>query len=167
MAYGAILGQRSGVQTVNGQLPDASGNVEVTATGIGAMSTSGGTFTGTVNMNNQTLNGIKTPVNTSEAAPKGYVDQREYKKIVATNQTVASSSFSVNSEVPDFGFRAAVPISGVTADMIPEVTFSATDAVSGVFAPVAQPYSGGVYIYANVKPTTTITIPTIVVWRGN
>lgn len=75
MAYGAILGQRSGVQTVNGQLPDVSGNVNVTATGIGAMPTAGGTMTGPIHMSGQVIDGLNEPTNETEAARKGYVDK--------------------------------------------------------------------------------------------
>ena len=51
--------------------------------------------------------------------------------------------------------------------MIPEVIFSMADAISGNFAPVAESYNGGVYLYAADKPEGNIVIPTIICWKGN
>lgn len=65
-----------------------------------------------------------------------------------------------------FPYFGAVPLTGATASMTPEVVFSVADAMSGIFAPVAETYDGGVYIYASELPSaTTITIPTIILWR--
>lgn len=83
-----------------------------------------------------------------------------------TNKTVAASAFVANSTYEDFGYRAAVALSGVTANMTPEVVFNVADAISGIFAPVAACYAGGVYIYASEKPSATITIPTIICWKA-
>ena len=80
------------------------------------------------------------------------------------NTTVSSSDFVADATYANFPYRAAVALTGVTASMIPEVIFDAEDAVSGAFAPIATAYSGGVYIYS-VAPES-ITIPTIIVWRG-
>lgn len=65
-----------------------------------------------------------------------------------------------------FSYFGAVPLTGATASMTPEVVFSVADAMSGIFAPVAETYDGGVYIYASELPSaTTLTIPTILLWR--
>lgn len=88
----------------------------------------------------------------------------EQRKLSFENTTVSSSDFSADVTYANFPYRAAVALTGVTDSMIPEVIFDAEDAVSGVFAPVATAYSGGVYIYS-VAPDS-ITIPTIIVWRG-
>ena len=45
--------------------------------------------------------------------------------------------------------------------MRPDVCFSMTDAISGIFAPVANSYNGGIYIYASQTPKAKITIPVI------
>ena len=61
-----------------------------------------------------------------------------------------------------YGYRAFVACSGVTANHFPIAVFSPADAHSGNFAPVAQSYSGGVYIYAAEKPEAELTISSIV-----
>ena len=50
----------------------------------------------------------------------------------------------------------------MTAAHVPEVNYGATEAASGDFAPVATSGSGTVKIYAAVKPTAAITIPSII-----
>lgn len=93
----------------------------------------------------------------------------ELRKVQKNNVSVSASSFVANTTYAEqgYGYRASVAISGVISSMIPEVVFSMSDAVSGNFAPVAETYNGGVYIYASEKPDATITIPTIICWRGS
>lgn len=86
-------------------------------------------------------------------------------KLQFLNTTIANTSFVSNSTYPDCPYRAAVGLTGVLASMIPEVIFSLTDATSGNFAPVAECYNGGIYLYAASVPDAAITIPTIVCWR--
>ena len=86
------------------------------------------------------------------------------------NVSVATSAWTANTGVGSsvkagYAYRGTVACTGVTAAMLPEVIFSAEDAVSGNFAPVSDAYAGGVYIYAKTKPTAAVTIPTIVVRR--
>lgn len=76
-----------------------------------------------------------------------------------TNVSVAASAFVNNSTYPDYPKRASVQLTGATAQMRPDVCFSVADAISGNFAPVAESYAGGIYIYA--KTATAITIPVI------
>ena len=92
-------------------------------------------------------------------------DYAEQKKLAFYDTAVPEYAFISDTTYPDYPFRAAVALTGVTTGMIPEVVFSLTDAVSGNFAPVAAAYNGGVYIYAAEKPAATITIPTIICWR--
>ena len=91
----------------------------------------------------------------------------ELKKLQFNNTSVPASAFVDDSTYDDFGFRAAVALSGVTSTMIPEVVFSLADAVSGIFAPIAESYNGGVYLYASDVPESAITIPVIICWKGN
>lgn len=91
----------------------------------------------------------------------------ELRKKLFTNTTVATTAWQTDSTYSDYGKRAAVALTGVLSGMIPEVVFSLADAVSGLFAPVAETYNGGVYIYANAVPSAAITIPTIICWRDN
>ena len=87
---------------------------------------------------------------------------------VFENKTVASNAWSTAS-VPSayaeagFTYRAAISgLTGVTANMVPQVTFNLTDSMSGIFAPIAESASSAVYIYASEIPSGTITIPSIV-----
>ena len=90
----------------------------------------------------------------------------ELKKLLFTGVSVAASAFVSDSTYEDYGYRAAVSLSGVTSSMIPEVVFSLDDASGGNFAPVAETYNGGIYLYAADVPERQITIPTIICWRG-
>lgn len=86
-------------------------------------------------------------------------------KLTFTNTTVEAASFTADETYGDFPYRAAVPLTGAAEAMTPEVVFGAADAMSGTFAPVAESYAGGVYIYAAELPSAAVTIPTILLWR--
>ena len=86
-------------------------------------------------------------------------------KLTFTNTTVEAASFAADETYGDFPYRAAVPLTGAAEAMTPEVVFGAEDAMSGTFAPVAESYAGGVYIYAAELPSAAVTIPTILLWR--
>lgn len=90
----------------------------------------------------------------------------ELKKLLFTGVSVAASAFVSDSTYEDYGYRASVALSGVTSSMIPEVVFSPADVSGGNFAPVAETYNGGIYLYAADVPESQITIPTIICWRG-
>ena len=87
------------------------------------------------------------------------------KPIRSTNISVATSAFVTDTTYESYGYRAAVAITGATANMIPEVTFSLTDAISGTLAPIAECYAGGVYIYASKVPSAAVTITTLTLWK--
>ena len=91
----------------------------------------------------------------------------ELKKLAFANTAVAVASFVADSTYEDFPYRATVTLTGVTSSMIPEVVFGVVDAMSGIFAPCAETYNGGIYIYAAEPPEAAITIPTILCWKGN
>lgn len=91
----------------------------------------------------------------------------ELKKKQFYNTAVAVSAFVADTTYEDYPYRAAVALTGVIATDIPEVMFGMAEAISGIFAPVVESYDGGVYIYANDVPEAAITIPTIILWRGN
>ena len=83
-------------------------------------------------------------------------------------QTVATSAWAADTtySAQGYGFRASVPLAGVTADHIPDVTFAMADAVSGNLAPLAETYAGGIYIYAEEQPTATVNIASVVCTKG-
>lgn len=89
----------------------------------------------------------------------------ELKRLSWKNTIVPTSAFVSDQTYTDFPYRAAVPLSGVTESMTPEVVLDVEDAMSGNFAPVAACYTGGIYIYAESVPEAAMTIPTIIVWR--
>lgn len=91
----------------------------------------------------------------------------ELKKLQFNNASVPVSNFVADTTYEDYPFRASVPLVGVIESMIPEVIFSLADATSGLFAPIAESYNGGVYLYASDKPEGNIVIPTIICWKGN
>ena len=86
----------------------------------------------------------------------------DVKVLPFTNKTVATSAWVSDTSYTDFPYRAAVACEGVTAKHYAEVSFSPADAMSGSFAPVAESYDGGVYLYASEIPEAALTIPTIV-----
>ena len=91
----------------------------------------------------------------------------ELKKLQFSNVSVSKGDFVSDTTYQDFPYRAGVSLSGVIESMIPEVVLSVYDALSGNYAPVSESYNGGVYLYAGSPPDSDITIPTIIMWRGN
>lgn len=93
----------------------------------------------------------------------------ELKKLQFNGVSVAPSAFVADTTYEDEGylFRASVPLEGVLESMVPEVIFSMADATGGNFAPVAESYNGGVYLYATDAPETAVTVPVIICWKGN
>lgn len=90
----------------------------------------------------------------------------ELKKLAFADTAVPVSAWAEDSTYEDYPYRAAVALSGVTVTMIPEVVFGLAAMSDNSFAPVAECYNGGVYIYAADVPESAITIPTIICWRG-
>lgn len=88
----------------------------------------------------------------------------ELKKLLFESIVVKSSAFTESYSYEDWPYRAEVPLTGVTSGMIPEVVFRPDD--TGLFAPIAVSYNGGIYIFASEIPENTVTIPTIMCWRG-
>ena len=88
----------------------------------------------------------------------------EPAKMVFTTKTVAKTAWAGDQTYTSYPYRAAIPLSGVTDQMLAEVILAPDDAASGEFAAVNRTYNGGVYIYSASAPGKAITIPTIVVW---
>lgn len=62
------------VSTVCGVSPNASGNVALGATDVGALPTTGGTMTGDIAMSGNKVTGLGAPSGNADAANKSYVD---------------------------------------------------------------------------------------------
>lgn len=92
----------------------------------------------------------------------------ELKKLQYNNVGVDAINFIADPtyEAQGYGYRAAVDLVGVIGSMIPEVVFELKETVSGIFAPVAETYDGGIYLYASSVPEDDINIPTIICWKG-
>lgn len=86
--------------------------------------------------------------------------------LMFTNKTIATSAWVSDNTYTLYPYKANIACTGVTADMFPQVVFDVDDAVSGCFAPVCHSYAGGVSVYASNVPSSTITIPTIVVMKN-
>lgn len=79
---------------------------------------------------------------------------------------IAPAAYVADETYPDFPFRAAIPLEGINDTMTPCVTFDVAEAIGGMFAPVAECYNGGVYVYAESALNYEIIIPTIICWEG-
>lgn len=79
-------------------------------------------------------------------------------------ENVAASVWTADATYDDYPYRCALALTGVTASDIPEVVFGVQEATSGDYAPVAECYDGGVYIWSSVD--TAITVPTVIVKRN-
>lgn len=77
-----------------------------------------------------------------------------------------AAAFIEDTTYESFPYRGAVVLTGVTAAMVPEVVFGVGEATSGIFAPIAEAYDGGIYLYAAEIPEADITIPTIICWKA-
>ena len=81
------------------------------------------------------------------------------------NVTVPVASFVSDTTYADYPYRATIPLAGVIASMVPDVAFSVAALADCEFAPVAECYAGGIYIYASSAPTAAVLINSIVCWR--
>ena len=66
----------------------------------------------------------------------------------------------------NYPYHATIPLSNVTNSMSPDVIFNVDEATSGIYAPIAEAYNGGIYIYSSVIPPSNITIPLIACARN-
>ena len=91
----------------------------------------------------------------------------EQKKLKFNKVSVAAAAFVADETYEEYPFRASVTLAGVLVTDIPEVIFGLADAIGGNFAPVAESYEGGIYIYAADTPSEAVEIPTIICWKGD
>lgn len=104
-------------------------------------------FVGNENDFNNALTNVTVSVDKVQAFPQ---------------QTVAVAAWAEDTTQTDYGFRAAVPLEGITEYYTPDVRFSVDDATSGILSPVATSYDGGIYIYASEKPAAEVHIESVV-----
>ena len=116
------------VSSVAGVSPDETGNVALTAADVGALSVSGGTMTGAINMNGQPISGLNDPTEESHAARKGYVD----KMLPKTGGAMTGSIAMGGHRITDLGTPTAN-----------------TDAATKGYSDIAAYPVGAIYISAD------------------
>lgn len=123
---------------------------------------SGATYTISLTHNGHYLNDDDQIVtaNTEEVAWINYILSLT---AVETFENVSASAWTSDSTYTDFPYRCALALTGVASTDCPEIVFGVDEAVSGNYAPVAECYDGGVYIYSSVN--TAITVPTVIIKR--
>lgn len=90
----------------------------------------------------------------------------EPKKHKFTNVRIAPTAYVADDTYPDFPYKVAIALDGINETMVPDVSFAVDEAIGGVFSPVAECYTGGVYVYAESALTYEVIIPTIICWEG-
>lgn len=123
---------------------------------------SGATYTITLTHNGHYLNDEDQVVvaNSEEVVWVNYILSLT---AIETFENVSASSWTADSTYEDFPYKCAVALTGVAATDVPEVVFGVAEATSGNYAPVAECYDGGIYIWSSVQ--TAITIPTVIIKR--
>ena len=89
------------------------------------------------------------------------IEEVDGKVITQGATTVQTSAWSSDATYDGYNYHASIAMSNVTSDYVPSVTFGVAEAESGNFAPVADTYSGGVYIYAKEQPTEAVKVLSI------
>ena len=114
------------VSSVCGVSPDPDGNVALTAEDVGAMSTSGGTMTGPINMNGQPITGLNPPTEDAHAANKGYVDTNKVDKAnIVNNFTTTAEGFVADARALKALNDSKLSMELLWQNASPESTFAA------------------------------------------
>lgn len=150
------------VSTVNGVGPDADGNVALDAASVNALSITGGTMQGAINMNGQTLNGLSTPTSYTQPATKKYADDIKAFADRKCAKTEGTASLTVSGW--GTGLTQTVSVSGVTVD---NTVFVAPNAASHVAYAEANvrctgQSSGKLTFTCDEKPTATLTVNVVI-----
>ena len=75
-----------------------------------------------------------------------------------------TAPFKKTNTYTEYPFCSKVPIANLQQTMVAEVIFGLEDAISGMFAPIAESHTGEVWIFATQVPPEPITIPTMIFW---
>lgn len=98
------------VSTVCGVAPNSSGNVNLSASDVGALAASGGTMTGDIAMSGNKVTGLGTPSDNADAANKGYVDTAlNGVKTVSVSATLTVAGWTGSAP-----YAQSVTITGLT-----------------------------------------------------
>lgn len=86
---------------------------------------------------------------------------------ITVSLTVPAAPFVSDPDATysDYPYRAAVALTGVTEEMVPQVTFDVPEILEDIYAPVAKTYNGGIYLWCASVTESEITVPTILCWE--
>lgn len=74
---------------------------------------------------------------------------------------VDTTDWSADTTYDDYGFRATVPLTGVTATMFASVDVD-PDTDPGDLSPSCDEYAGGIYLYAKTEPAAAVILKKVV-----
>lgn len=83
-----------------------------------------------------------------------------------TNVVVAVADWISDNTFPDYPYRAAITLNGVTSSDYANVFFAASDIEANDLSPYTDTAADTVYIFASEMPSTAITVPLIEVIKG-
>lgn len=98
------------VSTVCGVSPNSSGNVNLSASDVGALAASGGTMTGDIAMSGNKVTGLGTPLDNADAANKSYVDTA----LNGVKTVSVSATLTVAGWIGSAPYVQSVTIEGMT-----------------------------------------------------
>ena len=156
-ASSASFPQEEDANFTNGTYYIVIGEYRATATGIT-------TFTDVKEMVSGTYVALNDFSELASLSEKGFlVDALLMKKatLTFTGKTVETTAWSEDTTYEDYPYRAKITCSGIDSNYVPYITFSLSDVMEGIIAPVAESLTNGIYIYAAEIPKTKITIPVI------
>lgn len=125
VAYAGINGTGA-VSTVNGVNPDETGNVTLEASDVGALAVSGGSMTGSINMNGQPISGLNDPTEDTQAANKAYVDAaetaaKEEAKAYTDSKRKTWTATITTTWAGSGPYTQSVTVSGILASDMPHI----------------------------------------------
>lgn len=130
------------VSYINNISPDASGNITLTASDVNAVPTS------------RTING--------EALSANVTTRLSFtNSIVAVSSWTDDNSRSWSADYPKRGVISG--LTGVQSTMFADVILYPEDALSGIYAPIAETGTNCVYIWATEVPESDLSVPTVFV----
>lgn len=118
-----------------------------------------------------TFDSVPISGSTNPVTSDGVFQYAEPKHLLFTNVEVPVASWVSDTTLEDYPYRAAISLTAVTSDMVPEVNWGFSDFASGIFAGISDSYDpvgsadGGVHVYASELPESAVTIPVIMLWR--
>lgn len=107
----------------------------------------------------QELAAVEQRVSNNETAITQLTRNKQDNILEFTSAEVLSSMWTSDNTYADYPYKAMVALNNVSATMTPIVSYSLADSLSGNYAPIAETYDGGIYIWS--KTNVGITIPSI------